>query len=181
MSACASFREDWLSAGFDLGHVEECAACQEWVRASERRILALNGLTPLSAPEVLAERVTRELGGDRVQRQERALGSLARLAAPAALETLVAGRFEGRVASGDEARGERAAQALRALDVVRAPSVLDRLVAEELAQPTLQRAERFPGNLERLEAPAELEEKLHWAVRRTAAVRLLRGTGGTGA
>jgi len=175
VSDCASFREDWLSAGFDLEHVEECAACEAWVRASERRIRALGSLTALRAPARLDELVARELGGDRSRRLERALGSLARRAAPDVLEPLVVERFEGRAPSGDEVRGERAAQALRTLDVVPAPAVLERLVAEELAQPALQRAERFPGNLARLEAPEELEEKLHWAVRRKAAVRLLRG------
>jgi hypothetical protein len=172
---CAAFRADWLSAGFDLAHVAECADCRAWVTASERRILALNGLACLSAPEALDRRVARELAGDRSLRLERALRSLARRAAPPALDVAVAGLFEGRVPAGDAVRGERAAQALRALDIVPAPAVLDRLVAEELAKPELQRAERFPGQLERLAAPEELEEKLHGSVRRKAAVRLLRG------
>lgn len=172
---CDAFRADWLSAGFDPAHVEECDACRAWVAASERRLLALSDLTAQRAPDVLAERIARELVGDRSRRLERALGSLARLAAPGALDAAVAAGLGGREPVGDAQRGERSAGALRALAIVPAPAVLDRLVSEELAKPELQRAERFPGNLERLAAPEELREKLHGSVRRKAAVRLLRG------
>lgn len=174
-ASCAAFRADWLSAGFDPAHAEQCADCRAWVAASERRILALNSLARLSAPEGLEARVARELAGDRSRRLERALRSFVRRAAPSALDAAAAGLFRGSESVGDAARGERAAQALRALDFVPAPAVLDRLVAEELLKPELQRAERFPGQLERLAAPEELEEKLHGSVRRKAAVRLVRG------
>jgi len=173
--ACQAFRSDWLSAGFDLEHVVECGDCRGWVAACERRIHALGGLTRRPAPEALDERVARELAGDRSRRLERSLNSLARCAPPAALDAAVGALFEGREPAGDAVRGERAAQSLRALDFVSAPGVLDRLVAEELARPELQRAERFPGNLERLQAPEVLAEKLHGSVRRKAAMRLLRG------
>jgi predicted anti-sigma-YlaC factor YlaD len=172
---CDAFRADWLSAGFDLAHLEQCGDCRAWVAANERRVLALNELAQKTAPAALDQRVARELAGDRSLRLERAVGSLARLAAPSVLDAAVASLFEERAPAGDAARGERAAQALRALDLVPAPAVLDRLVAEELARPELQRAERFPGQLERLAAPEELEEKLHGSVRRKAAVRLVRG------
>ena len=172
---CASFRAEWLSAGFDPVHVEECEACRAWVRASERAIQALEELRTADAPAELERRVVHELSGDRVRRLERAVGSLARLAAPSALDALVHTRLAGRAPAGDAERGERSAQALRALDFVPAPAVLDRLVAEELAQPARQTAERFPGNLERLSAPDELAEALHARARRQTFLRLARG------
>lgn len=173
--ACAAFRADWLSAGYDLAHLEACTSCQEWVKRCERSIQALGELPRVTAPAELGERLQRELSGDRSQRLERALTSLPRLAAPALLEGAVAEQFEERLPVGDAARGERAAQALRALDVVSAPAVLERLVNEELARPEQHRVERFPGNLARLSAPEELEEKLTTSVRRRAFLRLLRG------
>jgi hypothetical protein len=174
VSDCAAFRADWLSAGYDFEHVESCDECRAWVVAIERRIHALNDLTDLVAPAELDQRVAGELAGDRQKRNERAAGSLARLGAPADLDAAVAELFGGREPAGDAERGERAARTVRMLEIVPAPSVLERLVAEELAKPALQRAERFPGNLERLEAPEELREKLHGSVRRRAALRLLR-------
>lgn len=172
---CASFRAEWLSAGFDPVHVDECEACRAWVRASERSIHALEGLRNSDAPQELVQRVERELSGDRVRRIERAVASLARLPAPSALDALVHERLAGRAPAGDAERGERSAQALRALDLVPAPAVLDRLVEEELAQPARQTAERFPGNLERLSAPDELAQVLHARARRQTFVRLARG------
>ena len=172
---CASFRADWLSAGFDPVHVEECEACRAWVRASERAIEALDGLRAAETPAELARRVERELSGDRVRRFERAVGSLARLPAPSRLDALVHERLAGRAPAGDAERGERSAQALRALDLLSAPAVLDRLVAEELAQPARQTAERFPGNLERLAAPEELGRSLHRRARRASFLRVVRG------
>lgn len=172
---CAAFRAEWLSAGFDPVHVEECEACRAWVRASERSIQALEELRAAEAPGELERRVVRELSGDRVRRLERAVGSLARLGAPAALDGLVHRRLAGRAPAGDAERGERSAQVLRTLDLVPAPAVLDRLVQEELAAPARQTAERFPGNLERLRAPDALAEALHARARRQTFVRLARG------
>jgi len=172
---CANFRADWLSAGFDPVHVEECENCRAWVNASERAIQALEALRTTAAPEELVQRVAHELSGDRVRRLERAVGSLARLPAPGALDALIQERLAGRAPVGDAERGERSAQVLRTLDVLSAPAVLERLVAEELAQPARQTAERFPGNLERLSAPDALAQALHARARREAFVRLARG------
>jgi len=48
-------------------------------------------------------------------------------------------------------------QAVRALDQLSAPSVLDRLVEEELARPLEARTARFAGDLEPLRAPRRLD------------------------
>jgi hypothetical protein len=45
----------------------------------------------------------------------------------------------------------------------------------ELADPSRQRSERFPGSLERLQAPSELERRLRTSVRRTSVARLVLG------
>jgi hypothetical protein len=124
-------------------------------------------LARAQAPDELDTRVMAELGGDRGQRLERVLASLVRRGAPAELDGRVAALF------GAEARGRESAAALRTMDVMAAPPVLERLLAEELADPARQRSERFPGSLERLPAPAELERRLRTSVRRTTVARLV--------
>ncbi|MCC6409667.1 MAG: hypothetical protein IT453_21110 [Planctomycetes bacterium] len=132
----------------------------------------------------------------RLQRGERALVGLARIAAPASLD--------GRVVAALEAgqREERAIRALRRLDRVEvpehldhavartaapiapaplaAPDVLRRLVEEELSDPSKARAQRFVGSLERVAAPDQLFARVQGALtqpppKRSFRSRLLAG------
>lgn len=153
-------------------HLDGCAACQEWVAARERLGAALATLTRLTAPAALERRVARELAGDRSEPLARALQSLVRRGAPPVLDERVAA-WIGRAPEGVDPA--QRAGALRALDVQRAPDVLERLLREELEQPERQQAERFTGSLPRLAAPAALAERLASRVRRRALVRLLAG------
>ncbi len=172
--SCRAFRDEWLSAeGVDRSHASLCPDCAHWAYSAGRQREALCGLESLSAPLELEGRVARELAGDRSRRLERALGSLSRLGAPALLDECVAEMFAGR--TGDEERGRQKAQAVRALEVQRAPSVLERLVNEELATPGRQRVERFTGSLEKLTAPPLLAKRIGSSVRRRALVRLVLG------
>lgn len=174
--ACRAFREEWLRyEGSESAHASLCGECTEWVHRTERLVRVLRGLGRRTAPPELDQRVERELAGDRSLRLERVLGSLTRLGAPAALDERVAALLGEAAPQGDEERGERKAQALRALDVHQAPGVLDRLLDEELRAPERQRTERFSGSLERLRAPRALEERLGSFVRRKAVLRLVVG------
>jgi len=138
-------------------------------------LAALTGLARASAPAELERRVELELAGDRSRRLQRMLNSLVRRGAPAALELRVAESLDESRTRGDEQRGSRKAQVLRALDDRPAPGVLDRLLREELEAPERQRADRFFGSLERLPAPAALAERLASVVRRRALGRLVLG------
>jgi hypothetical protein len=139
------------------------------MRARERQRQSFLLLAHATAPDELAGRVTAELAGDRAQRLERVLASLIRLGAPAELDVRVSALL------GAEARGRESAATLRSMDVMVAPPVLERLLEEELADPARQRSERFPGSLERLQAPSELERRLRTSVRRTSVARLVLG------
>lgn len=136
--------------------------------------LGLSELTRLSVPDELEARVARELGGERTRRLERVLGSLARRGAPAALDERLVEWLE-RDCAGDEERGSRKAQAVRALELHSAPNVLERLVDEELAAPQRHRVERLSGSLPRLGAPPELADRLGTSVRRRTLTRLVLG------
>ena len=171
---CRTFRSEWLS-GEAAGsiHAEQCPACALWVSSSERIVAALAGLARTRAPRELEHRVELELRGDRSRRLERVMQSLVRRAAPAALDARVAETFGAKSGPGDEERGARKAEALRALDVHPAPDVLERLLREELESPERHRVERFSGGLRRLRAPAALAERLATVVRRRALGRLV--------
>jgi hypothetical protein len=173
-AACTLFRDEWLASGApggDADHASRCAECAAWLRARTRQRRALELLAPQRAPEELGARVAAELAGERTRRVERVLSSLARLGAPAELDGRVSALL--RATSSAEERGRESAEVLRSMDVLEAPPVLERLLDEELADPARQRAERFPGSLERLHAPAELERRLQRSARRSTAVRLV--------
>jgi hypothetical protein len=142
------------------------------LRTRQRSSDALAACARLDAPPSLEERLRLELAGDRSRRLQRALQSLVQRPAPATLDEFVAERFLRRPAS-DAQRGSQKAEALRSLDVHSAPEVLERLIGEELVDPAKQTVQRFSGNLERLEAPPELEKRIGSSVRRRAWKRLL--------
>lgn len=179
---CRIYRIEWLercehavevAGGPDRSHARSCADCRAWVRSTSAQMELLRGLRRRSAPDALAEHLERELAGDRTQRLARALGGLARLAAPAELGERVRSALALPLAQ--EERGQKNAQVLHALDVQQAPAVLDRLVDEELRAQELHRSERFAGDLERLSAPVALERRVRFGVRRRALVRLFVG------
>lgn len=173
--ACRDFRTECASGADAVGeHPGACPACAQWLRDFQRRSRALSELTRLSAPAELEAGVAQELAGERTYRLQRALATLARLGAPARLDESVLGSF-ARDPAGDEERGKRKAQAVRALEFHSAPNVLERLVNEELAAPERHVAERFTGNLERLGAPRALADGLRTSVRRRTLVRLVLG------
>lgn len=173
--ACRDFRIECESgADADGVHPGACPDCAQWLRAFRRRSQALSELTRLSAPAELEARVAQELAGERTYRLQRALRALARLGAPARLDECVVDSL-ARGRAGDEKRGSRKAQAVRALELHPAPNVLERLVNEELAAPERHLAERFPGNLERLGAPQALADRLQTSVRRRTLARLVLG------
>ena len=167
MPRCSDFRDRALArlvecapAPGDDPHVAECPECQAWVRRMGAQLGELASLPAVPAPADLDARLERELERFHVAAREgeararEGAGALERLAAPGALDGLVAERLAQHGA------GEPAAPAceglLRSLDRLRAPAVLDRLVAEELADPAAQ-ARRFAGDLERVPAPGDLE------------------------
>jgi len=161
-------------------HPDACRECAEWTLSAVQQIAALTGLSRLVPARALDVRLARELAGERDSRLVRALTSLVRHGAPSALDELVAEDIArlasgaaSRVPAGDEARGERQAQAVRALDVYTAPHVLERLLDEELRAPEAARAERFTGNLERLSAPLALDRRLRSQARHKAFRRLI--------
>jgi hypothetical protein len=175
-AACKSFRVEWLERpGSDRSaHARACAACRAWARSAALQIRLLTELERPAVPAALAAGLGRELAGARTPRIERMLSSLVRLGAPAELDERLLEEFAPRAANAlEEQRGREKARALRALDVQPAPPVLERLVEEELRAPEAHRSARFPGDLERLSAPADLEQGLRLSVRRRALARLL--------
>ena len=171
--ACRAFRDDWLERREGDATHGDCAECQAWTRSTAAQIRLLAGLSALAAPSRLEASLAAELAGDRLARNVRALALLSSVSAPAALEREV---FEkARLGErGDAERGERRAQILRTLDLRSAPSVLDRLVDEELRSPATHRADRF-SRLERLSAPAVLERRVGMILRRSTLRRFFVG------
>ena len=123
-----------------LRSCEDCAAAQERLLAQSR---ALTGLKRLSAPPQLTEFVSQALAPEgRAERIGRAVASLERRESHADLEAVVLG-------GGDLPREE-----------LHAPTVLDRLVNEELKNPLATQARRAIGRLPRVAAPAELDTRV---------------------
>ena len=176
--ACRAFRDDWLERREGDRTSEpthgDCAECRAWTRSTAAQIRLLTGLSSLVAPNRLDASLDAELAGDRLARNIRALESLSPVAVPAALEL---GVFQkARLGErGDAERGERRAQIVRTLDFRTAPSVLDRLVDEELRSPATHRADRFSRGLERLSAPATLERRVGSVLRRSTLRRFIVG------
>ena len=157
LQACHNFRDAYLEAalgGDESGasvewraHREGCADCVTWSERVDKQVRALRGLSSMTAPSELDERLEGVFQNGDEDRFARLLGSLETLRAPAELDERMA--TEGL-----------AAPFLRTMTALEAPSVLDRLVEEELLDPALARMKRFPGDLERLEAPASLADRL---------------------
>jgi hypothetical protein len=127
--------------------VHACAECERWAARLAQREGLLRTLPRVIAPTELDRRSERELEAEgRHARAIRALESLGRVEASAELDRAVEALASG-VGMGAAARQ-------------RTPSVLDRLVAEELANPVKARVSRQIENLPRLAAPVALEQRL---------------------
>jgi hypothetical protein len=131
------------------GHAAECAECAAWTRGVARLGESLYALPRAEAPAELDGLVVATLhAGAREARAVRAVEGLSRVNSPETLaETL------------DDELGEPLEGPLDApLETrVDAPTVLERLVREELAEPAKNTVRRVVGGLTRLEAPAELD------------------------
>lgn len=134
-------------------HRAQCADCAAWVAGLARLTESLYALPRVAAPKQLDGLVVATLeAGAREARAVRAVEGLTHLHSPETLaETLETELEEGVENSlptnplpGSEQR-------------LGAPSVLERLVREELAEPEKHTVRRAVGGLERLRAPAELE------------------------
>jgi len=139
-------RADGVHADAALdAHLVGCAACRRELARAGLRAEFVRGLDHVTAPSALDGIVVAALqAGARQARAARAVEDLPVLAAPDEL----ARRIPGLVA----------------------PAVLDRLVAEDLADPAKALARRYAGRLERLRAPADLEERLGRGPRRRRPV-----------
>lgn len=149
---CQAFRDALLSAGLAGGapaeHTLACAACSAWTRNATRLGRDLSSLARLRAPAELEGRVVASLqAGFRQGRAAASVADLGRVSSPPELDQAVDAELEGSTAP--EAREDLPAR-------LRVPGVLDRLVAEELADPTRTRARRYLGTLRRKRAPEEL-------------------------
>jgi hypothetical protein len=121
-------------------HLGECAACE----ARWRRLMTAGGLVrslprQLVPPELDGCVVASLHAGQREDRAVRTVRGLTRLVTPAELSSAV----------GDACGGK-----------ARAPAALDRLLAEDLADPGRSTARRASGRLRRLAAPPELARRL---------------------
>jgi len=155
---CRNFRQEIWPTLDESSRVEQLAKCEDcarWSAAWSQRAQALRSLEPVGAPDLLTARVSAELEGP-ASRLERAVQSLSRLEVPDELELRVE----------LEELGTRSAPFLRTLDYHRAPNVLERLVNEELADPSASRARRFVGDLENAGAPPALRGRVRaWFIR----------------
>lgn len=160
--SCREFRERWLERDVRMdaledafsAHLAGCSACAEFAQRHERLQRALSTLDRLRAPDELPGRVVAASNaGYRQERAASALGAIGRLEPPTELE---------RKVLGEEQLDEQGR--------LRAPRVLERLVHEELHDPSKALSRRFARRLRRLEAPAELERRVAAELARPAGV-----------
>jgi len=147
-STCRTFREALHDPRGSLdAHAGTCADCAAFAARIGRAAEALAALERRAAPLELDGRVVASFqAGVRQDRVVRALTELGPLETPADAE--LDARVEFAVRHPELELGRTSSKA---------PHVLERLVAEELADPAAARARRFVGSLRRFEAPAELE------------------------
>ncbi|MBM3989752.1 MAG: hypothetical protein FJ298_01965 [Planctomycetes bacterium] len=140
---CNAFRVAALDRAALSEHA--CAECERWVARLALREGLLRTLPRMVAPRELDDLSEHELESEgRRARAVRALESLAQVEADEELDRAV------------EALASDAGPQFSAC----APSVLDRLVAEELANPVKARVARQVESLARLEAPTVLEQRV---------------------
>jgi hypothetical protein len=149
-TACQEFREEQIMPGAAASeHAHGCATCARWAARLVVREELVRSLPRFAAPMELEGLVVGAVqAGARQDRAVRALSRLSRVQPPKELDHAVADVTAGP------------ASGLRAT----APQVLDRLVAEELADPAKARSRRFIGSLPRLAAPTALAQCVESAV-----------------
>ncbi len=143
-------------------HLAECAACRGAFEGMCRTRAALEGLAPVRAPAALDGLVVAATQAG--QRQERVLAHLR-----TALRHEAPSRLDVRV-------GVAGSSLLGEVGRVNAPSVLERLVEEELRDPQHALTRRYVSRLHRLESPVTLRERVQQVLgspRRTLARRSL--------
>lgn len=119
-------------------HLARCVACAGYAASIDRSALALRSLPRDEPSEALDGLVVAAFhAGHRQERAVDAVRALTREPTPSALDQRL------------WKRGPRAA-----------PTVLDRLVAEELADPEKAISKRYAGSLQRLSAPDELRRRI---------------------
>lgn len=166
---CRNFRrETWptLDERSRAEQLAECDDCARWSESWSRRAEALRSLEAREAPAEL-DALVAEAVGSSSPRLAAHLSGLPRVDAPEELEA----RIEVEVL------GSRSAPFLHTLDYHEAPSVLDRLVNEELAAGAAATARRFAGDLEPVDAPPALKTWARSWWLRSAAEEERRGPG----
>ena len=140
-------------AASDGEHLADCAPCRAWIDGMRARLRMVVDLERTEAPRELDGRVVAALeAGHRQTRAAEAVRLLSRSVPPNELERAV-----------ELSRGLEAVQ--EDLGRHRAPSILDRLVEEELADPVQARAHRHLGGLEQMRAPDELDARVEASLR----------------
>lgn len=159
---CRELRDAWIEhaqpralEGELAAHLATCEECARFVANARRIARAMAELPRLEAPDELPGRVVAAChAGFLQERAARLARELARLEVPSALEQKVLGTASREL---------------------RAPAVLDRLVAEDLRDPAKAIARRYAGSLKRHEAPKTLAGRVSSELRRPrAALRGLR-------
>ena len=134
-TVCKEFRTRWLEYALDAG-------------SSRERAGHLDGCESCQA--WVGEAHAQVSAFSQLQRRE----------APAELDDLVFPITPEEAGTVLAEEPPRWAQAVRELPRVSAPTVLDRLIEEELTNPAAARARRFAGDLPRREAPNALERRV---------------------
>lgn len=178
--SCRQFQDSCIERAGDPGALESalesaltahrasCTECDAFAQRIDAQARALQGLERMRAPLELAGLVVATFHeGQRQDRAVAALGALGRKPAPDELDRAVLhahGVFDASELDGDGTGVETDAAdgSARADDAGRlhAPHVLDRLVDEELREPSKALVRRFAGRLPRLTAPSELDARV---------------------
>jgi len=149
---CQVFREASLADALGtspsepeyVAHRDSCGACATFLLRLETQVRALRSLPRRNAPRDLDGRVVAALHpGHREERAVRFLRSMGRVAAPSALDARV---------------GEGAAP-------LRAPEILDQLVAEDRIDPAQSQTRRFTGKVKRRSVPEALAQRVESVLR----------------
>ena len=174
-NSCQAYRDALLAAGVPGGalpeHVSGCAACAAWTRSASRLVGDLSSLQRCQVPSELEGRVVAALeAGYRQVRAAEAVADLGRVSSPPELDQAVDADLEGRdvqVRAGQGSAGRSEDKPAR----LRVPGVLDRLVAEELADLSRARARRYLGTMRRKRAPEELRLRVAGALQSEGTLR----------
>jgi hypothetical protein len=168
---CSDLREAYLVSEEStkansvlVPHARECAECAQWLIRHRRLVGVLGALDRYPAPVELDSAVLDELIVGTARLVEGIL-ELPRLHAPDELGEQLAKDLLGSPAL---------MRALNTLKPLSAPSVLDRLVDEDLRDPAAV-TRRFAGQLSRLSGPRGLAGRLEASLPSASSQRFVRG------